>query len=351
MTNFTRVGDSGALAGAATDIAVEQLGFYSLTAVRTGSGNLKLINWSTGGPGAVTRNSDSDDQAGEVSAIAVARNRNLTVTAVRDGSGDLLLISWDDGIGSGPISRLKDTHGKAGAASIVTIVPGPPKTAADLVTAVRAGNGSLKLISWALDNATGTITRLGDSDDQAGAVSLIAVSVPLPNVVLTAVRAGNGKLKLISWGFSEDGKNISRLGDSGDQAGEVSEIAMAGLVTAVRAGNGSLKLISWSLSPDGTQIQRLHDSDNHAGPATCICISRLGDARYVTAVRAGNGSLKLISWDVDPNSGIILRTGDSDDKAGAVSEVALAVPSGNNITTAVRAGNGTLKLIRWRMED
>jgi hypothetical protein len=350
MTNFMRVGDSGALAGAATDIAIEQLGFYSLTAVRTGSGNLKLINWSTGGPGAVTRMADSDDQAGAVSAIAVARNLNRTVTAVRDGSGDLLLISWDDGTGAGPISRLKDTHGKAGAATLVTIVPGPPKTAADLVTAVRAGNGSLKLISWDLDSATGAITRLGDSDDQAGAVSLIALSVPEPNVVLTAVRAGNGKLKLISWGFSEDGKTITRMGDSDDQAGEVSEIAMAGMVTAVRAGNGSLKLISWSMSPDGTQIHRLHDSGNQAGAATRICISRFGNARYVTAVRSGNGSLKLISWDVDPNSGIIQRTGDSDDQAGAVSEIALAVPSGNNITTAVRAGNGTLKLITWRME-
>ncbi|WP_427017123.1 hypothetical protein ACQCSX_00135 [Pseudarthrobacter sp. P1] len=350
MTTFTRVGDSGALAGAATNITIEELGFFSLTAVRTGSGSLKLINWSTGGPGPVTRDSDSDGQAGAVSAIAVTRNRNLTVTAVRDGSGDLLLISWDDGIGAGPIARLKDTHGKAGAASIVTIVPGPSKTAADLVTAVRAGNGSLKLISWSLDNATGTMTRLGDSGDQAGAVSLIAVSVPTPNVVLTAVRAGNGNLKLISWGVSEDGHSISRLGDSGDQAGAVSEIALAGVVTAVRAGNGSLKLISWRISSDGTQIQRLHDSGSQAGEATCICISRFGDARFVTAVRAGNGSLKLISWDIDPTSGTIHRTGDSDDKAGAVSEVALAVPGGNNITTAVRAGNGTLKLITWRME-
>lgn len=350
MTTFTRIGDSGALAGEATDITVEDLGFYSLTAVRTGSGDLKLINWSTGSPGPVTRDSDSDNQAGAVSAISVARNRNRTVTAVRDGSGDLLLISWDDGNGSGPITRLKDTHGHAGAASIVTIVPGPAKTAADLVTAVRAGNGSLKLISWALDGATGVITRLGDSDDQAGEVSLIAVSVPTPNIVLTAVRAGNGNLKLISWGISEDGRNISRRGDSDDQAGEVSEIAVAGLVTAVRAGNGSLKLISWSMSADGTQIKRLHDSGSQAGEATCICISRFGEARYVTAVRAGNGSLKLISWDVDPNSGTIQRTGDSDDKAGAVSEIALAVPTSNNLTTAVRAGNGTLKLITWRME-
>ncbi len=350
MTTFTRVGDSDSLAGEASHIAIEELGFYSLTAVRTGSGNLKLINWGTGAPGPVSRTGDSDDQAGAVSEIAVTRNRNLTVTAVRDGSDDLLLISWNDDAGSGDIARLKDTHGQAGTASLIAIEPGPAKSAADLITAVRTGAGDLKLISWRLDAADGTITRLGDSDDQAGEVGLIALSVQ-DDIAITAVRTGSGDLELISWGVSEDGTSISRLGDSGSQAGQVSEIAIAGLVTAVRAGNGHLKLISWSVSPDGTQIQRLGDSDDLAGDATCICLSRFSDTRYVAAVRAGNGCLKLIAFDVDPASGAISRTGDSDDQAGEVGEVSLATPGSNNITTAVQAGDGSLKLITWRMED
>jgi hypothetical protein len=350
MTTFTRVGDSGSLAGEATDITIEELGFYSLTAVRTGSGNLKLINWGTGAPGPVTRTGDSDDQAGAVSDIAVTRNRDLTVTAVRDGSDDLLLISWNDATGAGDIARLRDTHGQAGTASLIQIAPGPAKSAADLITAVRTGAGNLKLISWRLDAGTGTITRLGDSDDQAGEVGLIALSVQ-GNVAVTAVRTGSGDLKLISWGVAEDGTTISRLGDSGSQAGAVSEIAMAGTVTAVRAGNGNLKLISWSVSPDGTQIQRLNDSDDLAGAATCICLSRFSSTRYVAAVRAGNGCLKLIAFDIDPVSGAISRTGDSDDQAGEVSEISLATPESNAITTAVRAGNGSLKLITWRMND
>lgn len=350
MTTLTRVGDSDSLAGAATEIAIEELGFYSLTAVRTGSGDLKLINWATGSPGPVSRTGDSDDQAGEVSEVAVTRNRNLTVTAVRDGSDDLLLISWNDDTGTGDIARLNDTHGQAGTADLIDIKPGPAKSAADLITAVRTGAGNLKLISWRLDAGSGTITRLGDSDDQAGEVGLIALSVQ-DDIAVTAVQTGSGDLKLISWGISEDGTSISRLGDSGAQAGEVSEIAMAGLVTAVRAGNGNLKLISWSVSPDGTQIQRLNDSDDLAGEATCICLSRFSTTRYVTAVRAGNGCLKLIAFDIDPATGGISRTGDSDDQAGEVSEVSLATPESDNITTAVRAGDGSLKLITWRMED
>ena len=67
MTTFTRISDSGSAAGAATLITLQGLGFFSLTAVRTDAGSLKLINWKTGGP-TVSRVSDSGGQAGAVSA-------------------------------------------------------------------------------------------------------------------------------------------------------------------------------------------------------------------------------------------------------------------------------------------
>ncbi len=125
MTTFTRISDSGSAAGAATHIKLQGLGFFSLTAVRTDAGSLKLINWSTGGP-AVSRVSDSGNQAGAVSAIAVTRVRNRTITAVRDGSGNLKLNSWDDGLGTGPIRRLGDSGSQAGAASVIAVHPGYP---------------------------------------------------------------------------------------------------------------------------------------------------------------------------------------------------------------------------------
>ena len=109
MTTFTRVSDSGSAAGAASHITIQDLSFFSLTAVRTGAGDLRLINWRTGDT--VSRISDSGNQAGAVSAIAVTRNLNRTVTAVRDGSGRLKLISWNDGVGEGSITRLADSGG------------------------------------------------------------------------------------------------------------------------------------------------------------------------------------------------------------------------------------------------
>jgi hypothetical protein len=131
----------------------------------------------------------------------------------------------------------------------------------------------------------------------------------------------------------------------------VSEIAMAGLVTAVRTASGKLKLISWRLSVDGDlyQFSRLHD--HTAGKATRIALSRSNTTRFVAAVRAADGDLKLIAYDIDPATGLIERTGDSGEQAGDVSEVALATPSTNNLTTAVRDGGERLKIITWRMDD
>ena len=303
MTTFTRIDDSGSDAGAATLITLQELGFFSLTAVRTQAGNLKLINWQTGGP-TVSRGPDSGEQAGAVSAIAVTRVRNRTITAVRDGGGNLMLISWDDGLGTGPITRLDDSEGQAGAVSVIAVHPVPGSNA-DLVTAVRTGAGKLKLITWQV-SLGGQLTRLGDSGEQAGEVSLIKVASvsQRSGIVVTAVRTASGTLKLITWSISGDGKTIQRLGDSGSQAGE----------------------------------------------ATQIAVSRSSATRFVTAVRAGNGALKLISFDVDP-AGPINRTGDSGSQAGAVSEVALATPSSNQLTTAVRDGSGRLKIITWRMEN
>jgi hypothetical protein len=365
-TTFTRVADSDALAGEATRITLQGHGVFSLSAVRTGAGDLKLIGWSTGGD-TVSRLDDSGTQAGEVSEIAMTRNLNITVTAVRTGSGTLKLISWDDNVDLSPINRLKDSANQAGKATQIAIQPVGTGTEADLVTACRDGAGILKLISWNLQSGDGALTRLGDSQNKAGAISLVDMTGRLTvnrNIIVTAVRNASGDLLLISWRISPDGTTFDRLDDSGTQAGEVSEIAIAGseggprAVTAVRDGGGDLLLISWDIAQDGT-ITRLDDSANDAGQATNIAIDGGGAPgfgnpspnRYVTAVRTGSGNLRLIAWDVDPSTGDVARTGDSADQAGAVSEVALVTRNSNKLVTAVRDGGGNLKIITWDMQD
>ena len=62
-------------------------------------------------------------------------------------------------------------------------------------------------------SGTNEILRLADSDDLAGEISEVSAVRSGRDKVITAVRAGNGKLKLISWKISQDG-SITRLADS-----------------------------------------------------------------------------------------------------------------------------------------
>jgi hypothetical protein len=68
------------------------------------AGTLKLISWSVGSDGNITRTGDSSDQAGRVSWIALGTSQAPiapVITAVRREDTDLTLISWDDHPGHG----------------------------------------------------------------------------------------------------------------------------------------------------------------------------------------------------------------------------------------------------------
>jgi hypothetical protein len=85
----------------------------------------------------------------------------------------------------------------------------------------------------------------------AGEATNIAVQAFNSSEIVTAVRTGADKLKLIGWHTGDN--KITRAADSAEQAGAVSLIALSLLgrhaVTAVRNGSGVLELISWSIPP------------------------------------------------------------------------------------------------------
>jgi hypothetical protein len=172
-----------------------------------------------------------------------------------------------------------------------------------VVTAVRAGDGHLLLITSSVSDAG--IERLNDSDTLAGSASMIRATVDTFGHVVTAVRAGDGHLLLITWAVDAFGR-VQRLGDSGegdigDLAGETlgHDIALANgdVVTGVRAGNGNLKVILWNTAGNGS-VSRVGDSDNLAGSASLItqCEELTGAPPIITSVRTSASSLKLISW-------------------------------------------------------
>ncbi|NEQ49089.1 MAG: hypothetical protein F6K11_03005 [Leptolyngbya sp. SIO3F4] len=296
----------------------------------------------------IMRKGDSGSQAGTVSEIATAYDygKNRVVTAVRTAENRLKLISWRVN-NNGSVTRTGDSGNQAGVTSRIDLAPG-------LVSASRTTDGKLKLISWEINN-DGDIVRRGDSGNQAGNASIIKIMQIYAGVYVTAVRTTSGDLKLITWRLNDNG-SLTRLRDSGNAAGAVTEIAMSGLsyqgrrhvVTAVRASQGNLKLIVWRVDPNGTIIRR-GDSGNQAGSARMIRAAN-SNGHIVTSVRTAEGNLKLITWEPKLQGGQLnlSRVADSGNQAGGIGDNALIQRPGG-VTSAVKTREGTLKLISWRV--
>ncbi len=352
VLHLSRRNDSGSLAGGISEIASlrgAQNGRI-ITAVRTSSGNLRLISWRAGTAGPITRLADSGNQAGDASSIDIARGSRV-VTACRTGSGNLKLISWNVAA-NGAITRRGDSGSLAGAATAIKVVAVLNTL---FVTACRTGDGILRLISWRL-NSNGSFTRLADSGNAAGAVSEVSLlKLPLAGSaerVVTSVRDGDGDLKVIVWRVSSSGA-FTRLGDSRNLAGDATMIRSAldprgRVVTGVRTGSGDLRLIVWGISSNGATVQRLGDSGSAAGSIGSNSLASLTDG-VVSAVRTSGGDLRLIAWNITAGGGVVRRS-DSGSQAGTASHVTLVSNlgvSGLTMVTPVRTGGGDLKLIGW----
>lgn len=299
--------------------------------------------------------------AGEADRIAVqAFDAGHALTALRNGSGKLLLISWDT-TGS-PIRRLGDSNQPREQAGEVHEVALSLLADRKAVTAVRAGNGTLKLISWAVSSDFRVITRLGDSGTLAGAASLIEATATIDaSTLVTAVRAGNGKLKLISWRLEANG-SFTRLGDSGDQAGEVGVVAVSALgnqsrivVTAVRAANGRIKMIGWNVPAQGPIGRFPRDREFEGGAVGEIAMVRrrdLGDGLFprpgvITAVRNGGGNLVVTLWDVSASG--LAPAGEVVAGQARGLGIAQAGPSSSDYVASMRNGSGDLQIIAYEV--
>jgi hypothetical protein len=293
------------------------------------------------------RQGDSGALAGFASEIAASRlNQKQVITAVRAQDGALKLIAWNVAA-NGAFTRTGDSGGQAGAATNLAIARAT--SGFRFVTACRNGSNRLFLISWEVNNSGTSITRLADSGTLAGTASMIKIVAAGNNRFVTACRAGNGSLLLISWQLSANGA-FTRIADSGNQAGEILDVDMVAtsnnrIITAVRQAGGDLKLISWNVT--NGSITRLADSATQAGNARFVKTALDQFGHVITAVKAANNSLKLISWSVG-GGGQVTRLSDSGDLAGETGEHDISLAAGR-IVTGVRTGNGNLKVILWQV--
>lgn len=355
----------------------------ALTAFRDESGNLTLMSWHTASQDfAITPGSDSSgnpvDTAEELAMVLLGR---IAITAIRSGSGILRLIHWDVPPGLTAVNRVWDTGSAAGEADLIAITALSDTL---LVTACRNEAGNLLLISWRLE-ADGTISRLTPEGAHAGEVSLVTIAPVDASNVVTAVRNGSNNLELIGWNVSPVDGSIQRWPGQAAEAGEVWEIALLPfssdeettiLVTAVQDGSWDLLLIAWRLNPADGTIERLADSHTQAGPgsyiATCLTLTApsgtktilvsMRNGAFFTIETAngpevqtiGSSNLKMMAFDLINDAGgepIFISTGDMTNEANTViTGTALADLEPGRIFAAFRV-NAKLQLKTYSIID
>jgi hypothetical protein len=221
------------------------------------------------------------------------------------------------------------------------------------VTAVADSDSKLKLIAWRVPPTGNSVTRIGDSGTQAGQCDLVDMAASTGDRFIAGVRTTDGNLRLIAWQVKTSDGSIQRLTDSANRIGAVSLISMCpspegngNVVVAFRNEHGNLMVENWGFDSSG-KLQR--HGDVTAGAISAVAVGDMSGSRVWTAVRDSNGNLKVIIWQITPGGGLV-RKGDSGTHAGAISEVSGAA-LGDFLVTAVRDGGSNLLLISWQISS
>ena len=343
----------------ATAIRVRSLNLQqTLVGLRNESGNLELIGWDVLAPNfAVTRAADTSGHPIASGEVALVVRGQQAVTAIRSGTGILRLDSWNIAADLSSIDWVHETGTAAGGSDLITATLLEPDL---VVTAVRNLSDNLLLIVWRIE-PDGTLSRLNHENAQAGKIDLIALTALDSSNVVTAVRDGSGNLLVIGWSIEANG-TVKRWKQDG-HAGEVREITAAALegagsskniVTAVRDGSDGLLVIVWRVSVADRTITRLtdsgdqgHDDGDGTNIGVCVCMSSPSlRPTVVTSRRRGTGSLKLTAWQLlDDDSGVpmLVETGDMTNRADlnvALTDICALEPG----RVAVAANVGTKHL-------
>jgi hypothetical protein len=293
-------------AGKCSDVSLLQMSEYLVTCLRNGSGRLVAISWRLGDINEpIVRVADSGTLAGSATLIQSIRLGNrFIVTACRAGNADLKLILWRIGV-DGSFERLADSGAQAGDVTEISLaVVSGSGNQFILATTVLAANRKVKVITWAVSTIGNSIERRGDSGDQIGEGTLIK-SCMHQDFLVVSVKSAANKLTLILCSIGGDGRQIERISDTHGQAGEIKLNALAnrayGVLSGVTDANGNIKLIKWSISRSGN-VTRIGDSSDQAKEAGIICLENIvnavaTEAPVLCCVRDGSNKLTLITWD------------------------------------------------------
>jgi hypothetical protein len=307
VNKINRKGTIGA--GATKEVYLSEVASdFVLAAVRQQDDTLKMIAFQVTPTGGFVRKADFT--AGKISALDMATTRGLdrkAVTAVRTQTGDLKLIVWDIAFSPGgnvSVERL----GEASAGAVSAVAISRARNFDGVFVAVRDSNNELKIIPYVMSAGGRALVRR--SSAFAGKIGPVLDVAPLAQGVAAAVQDSDGNLRMITWSAGSNG----HIGARRDTllAGEVSEIKLltaphggSNLTSAVRGSDGRLYLIGWAVNDNGANLRRLGSS--RAGTASRISADVVSrsypgqDPRdmVLTSVRTGENSLRLITWDTN----------------------------------------------------
>ncbi|HEY0737780.1 MAG TPA: peptidoglycan DD-metalloendopeptidase family protein [Herpetosiphonaceae bacterium] len=204
------------------------------------------------------------------------------------------------------------------------------------------------------NNPTGyrALWRLAEAE--AGGIGALEVISLSSQRQVTAVRTTAGKLRVIVWEVTPDGKAVTRRGHGdGEAMTQVAAVALSAtrLVTASRTPAGTLKITIWNVSADGMQVTPLGHVDG--GPIDQVTITRMGSSRIATAACTKAGSLSLLIWDISKDGLSISQVGST--QAEAIKKVEITTlmspdnTQGGRIVTVVQTASNTLKVIVWTL--
>ena len=287
----------GSTGGKATAVTCTAIGSGLVSAMRDADGELYLISHGD----AFQRLADSADQAGEVGEhhlLMLSANRVLTVCV--SGSGRLLSIVWEIQ-SNGEIVRRFDSGTNGPAAASVSSVVVESTAGSQLVAILYRGPSRLVLSTWKVDGSS--ITFVADSKQSMGAGDLAHVIAAPTGHVVVVCRDASDRLLLIPFDITRNGAAVTRISGADGHAGVIREIAPIarpyGLLTSVISEGGHVLLIKWRVEDNG-QIVRLGESGTQAGEGSNLSAAALPFASKVTVctvVRNGSGDLLPITWD------------------------------------------------------
>src|SRR6266542_4300421 len=296
-------------------------------------------------------------QGGFIDAVATTGlgGRRL-VTAVRDGKGRLKVILWELQL-DGSVKRLSGQEGEIIPQRVTAIAslqhhPDAPLGRDRFVTVVRLSTKRLKLTLWTATQDGEILRRASRKTEMVEGE--FAVATFKNNLVITAFRNAQDKLKLISWRVGGDGSLEPLNGAVGEDAVQIALATYDAfppdtgrLASVVTGSDGKLKITSWSVDDSGT-FKPLGDVE---GPVLeDVAATSLSHRRIATAGRTANNRLDVRSWGFDPAGKPVLHSNAS---AGEIGEMNVGIASLNatRLVTAVRDASGRLALLSWDAVD